>query len=790
MKYFSASTTRVAAFLYQNSLWSEIPSNDMQRTRLRWIGLAMLVVLLAFCCDGLWARPTTPAEAERLVVGWLKADPQPLGTSLGRQVRQVETFTNTTGEVIYHIVYLQPSGFVILSADDLVEPIVGFVRGDRFDPSPDNPLGALVVDDLKGRIAAVRTESGLRIMAEEPSDSQTQTKWRHFMDLADARRDKKTISILASSVPSMSDVRVAPLVRSKWHQISVCGSPCYNYYTPNNSVCGCPATAMAQLMRFHEYPTAGIGVHGFTITLGWPTGPAQQAFTRGGDGAGGPYHWDLMAYEPSCATTPTQRQAIGALCYDAGVAMNQMYSANTSGWIGCTNARMTNALKTTFAYANAVHGYTGESPIGGGLIGMINPNLDAKKPVVLGTIEHAFVCDGYGYNERTLYHHLNMGWSGQDDAWYDLNTSIGTRVGIGPVCSCVYNVQTLRAGDGEIVSGRVLDHNGEPMAGVVLHLMAEGEILGATETDSEGIYAFDYLQSNTAYTLDAVLRGYGFNSQEVITGISQDNAIVSGNVWNVDFVGLFCDFNSDQKVDGNDLTMLMEHWGQADPAFDIAPVPLGDGIVDDRDQEVLMAHWGLQVDIPEIGLAARWKLDESEGMIAQDSVGTNDATVVGTPLWRPEGGKVGGALELSGAANFARTSFARDPSQASLSVFAWVKGGAPGQVIVSQAGGANWLTIAPTGALMTELKSAGRFGKSLISQVVVTDGQWHRVGLTWDGSNRVLYVDDVEAARDTQSGVAGSVGGLYLGAGSTLTPASFWKGLTDDVRIYNRAVKP
>jgi hypothetical protein len=194
--------------------------------------------------------------------------------------------------------------------------------------------------------------------------------------------------------------------------------------------------------------------------------------------------------------------------------------------------------------------------------------------------------------------------------------------------------------------------------------------------------------------------------------------------------------------------------------------------------------------MPEPGLAAHWKLDETEGMIAQDSVGTNDATVVGNPIWWPEGGKIGGAMELSGVANFARTSLARDPSQASLSVFAWVKGGAPGQVIVSQAGGANWLTIAPTGALMTELKSAGRFGKSLISQEVITDGQWHRVGLTWDGLNRVLYVDDVEAARDTQSGVAGSVGGLYLGAGSTLTSASFWKGLIDDVRIYDRVIIP
>jgi hypothetical protein len=43
---------------------------------------------------------------------------------------------------------------------------------------------------------------------------------------------------------------------------------------------------------------------------------------------------------------------------------------------------------------------------------------------------------------------------------------------------------------------------------------------------------------------------------------------------------------------------------------------------------------------------------------------------------------------------------------------------------------------------------------------------------------------------DTQIGLAASAGGLYIGTGSTLLPGSFWKGLIDDVRIYDRTVKP
>ena len=189
-------------------------------------------------------------------------------------------------------------------------------------------------------------------------------------------------------------------------------------------------------------------------------------------------------------------------------------------------------------------------------------------------------------------------------------------------------------------------------------------------------------------------------------------------------------------------------------------------------------------------MIAYWKLDETEGMVAHDSEGQNDATVMGGTLWQPAGGRLGGALQLDGVGDCVTTQFIRDPSQGPLSVFAWVKGGAPGQVILSQEKGANWLMLAPSGALMTELKQLGRQGKVLTSSAVVADGVWHRVGLVCDGSDRVLYVDDVEVARDTQTGLEGARTGLYIGTGKGMEPSTFWSGLIDEVRIYDRAVKP
>jgi hypothetical protein len=103
---------------------------------------------------------------------------------------------------------------------------------------------------------------------------------------------------------------------------------------------------------------------------------------------------------------------------------------------------------------------------------------------------------------------------------------------------------------------------------------------------------------------------------------------------------------------------------------------------------------------------------------------------------------------------------------------------------------ANWLATDTDSNLMTELKCTGRSSGPLFSETVITDGQWHRIGLVWDGLNRILYVDGVAVAVDTQDGLEGSESGLHIGAGNMTQPGTFFSGLIDDVRIYNRAVRP
>ena len=248
------------------------------------------------------------------------------------------------------------------------------------------------------------------------------------------------------------------------------------------------------------------------------------------------------------------------------------------------------------------------------------------------------------------------------------------------------------------------------------------------------------------------------------------------------------DFNGDEIVDFGDFAMLAQHWRENESQFDICPPPNGDGIVAVEDLACFVEYWLKEV-LPD-SLIAYWKLDETEGIVAEDSAGDNNGTLYGDPTWQPTGGKVNGALQFDGNDDYVSTPFVRDPAAGAFSVFAWVKGGAPGQVIISQIGGMNWLGAdTPNGWLITELKASGRSGVPLRLQTVITDGNWHRVSLTWDGKNRILYVDDIEA-KDTWTSLVGSQGGLNIGAGSALSAGSFWSGLIDDVRIYDRAVTP
>ena len=248
------------------------------------------------------------------------------------------------------------------------------------------------------------------------------------------------------------------------------------------------------------------------------------------------------------------------------------------------------------------------------------------------------------------------------------------------------------------------------------------------------------------------------------------------------------DLNGDGEADAQDMSILIDHWHTRDPLCDIGPTPLGDGIVDIQDMIVLSEYLD-----PGYGRIAHWKLDETEGHIAYDSIGWDHANVHGEAVWEPDAGYDAGALNFGSEDVYVAPMCTLDPANEPFRILAWIKGGEPGQVIASQTptefslGGTYLAADATDGTLMTEVV----LPVPLKSDRVVTDGEWHLVGFEWDGKRRHLSVDNNEVAVDAGvlPGLPNS-GYLNIGTGMESEDGTFWSGLIDDVRVYRQGHKP
>jgi formylglycine-generating enzyme required for sulfatase activity len=486
--------------------------------------LSLAVVLCAFSLAS--AEPQGPQQAAKTVRGWLKqTQGQPLEIPSRMVAGKVETFKGASGEAEYYVVSLQPTGFVIVPADDEVEPIVAFCPVGTYDPSFASPMGEMVSGDLPERVKDARAEKHDRGNALHGRFFKARDKWEKLKAIADAAGP-------LAGVDTVSDVRVAPMTETQWSQDEAgCGLDCYNIYTPNNYVCGCVATAMAQMMRYYQHPVAPLRTGPFSITV---DGATQSKYLRGGDGSGGPYNWSAMVLSPNCSTSLSQRQAIGALTYDAGVAAHMKYTSSSSGaWL--EDART--AFTSVFNYSNAVCGgtYHSNSELGNGKYAMLNPNLDAGLLCMIGIYGyggHAVVVDGYGFVGSTIYHHINMGWAGDSDAWYNL-PDIGTGYYFDTLSKIIYNM--YKTGTGEIISGRVLTDGGDPVEGATITALRISGGTYTTTSNAKGIYAFAKVPSNSTYTMTAEFENMQFPTLTMTTGRSDNLAVTAGNVWGADF---------------------------------------------------------------------------------------------------------------------------------------------------------------------------------------------------------------------------------------------------------------
>ncbi|MBQ6103427.1 MAG: C10 family peptidase, partial [Kiritimatiellae bacterium] len=313
---------------------------------------------------------------------------------------------------------------------------------------------------------------------------------KRWADLLSEEED--VLPTAGTGVDSIPDVRVDSFIQSSWNQKTsdnYTGSTltCYNYYTPNNYYCGCTATAYAQVMRHYRFPAGSVAPKTWTCKVDNVSTDKTMM--------GGSYAWDDMPLRPWESTpTETQRQEIGKLCYDVGVAACMNWRSSGSGAsIHC--AAM--GLKEDFGYASAVSFYYNSSyPYSlDEFKKAVIPSLDARSPVVLdiynssGDTGHSILADGYGYSESDFFLHLNFGWGSRKkvayNIWYvppDLKPSDDHPYDT--IRGLVCNIFPDKSGN--VFSGRVLDPEGIPLEGVSVSLDGGTSVT----TDSRGVYAF------------------------------------------------------------------------------------------------------------------------------------------------------------------------------------------------------------------------------------------------------------------------------------------------------------
>ena len=437
------------------------------------------------------AAPVTSDEAAQAVKTWVGLRAQ-LGCRLGAAVSGARTCAPTNG-VTFHVVKLEGGGFVVTSSDTETEPVLAFSESDDFVESERNPLWTMLRRDLSACARRRRQVQFASAGASASALSAPAAKWARLLP---AKGTNGLVRVLqaATGKETLSDVRVAPLLQTKWNQeqdayYSNMGDPCYNYYTPNNFPCGCVATATAQIMRYHRFPTGYVtpGTYACRVETGkdwineWSYYPIYE--DRNLTMQGGYYEWDKMPLVPADGTTLAQRQAIGKLTSDVGITCLMSYGEGGSSSGGYMAAR---SLPGRFGYASAV------AACGNGLAAafvrkVLVSNLDAKLPVLLGMSGsggHAVVADGYGYSLSTFYAHFNLGWGGMNDAWY----APPNVEDYSSVDSLVYNIYPSGVANGVICSGRVLSQSGTPVKDATVN--ASGTATATATTDANGVYAF------------------------------------------------------------------------------------------------------------------------------------------------------------------------------------------------------------------------------------------------------------------------------------------------------------
>ncbi len=296
--------------------------------------------------------------------------------------------SDKTNNAPYYAFNLE-QGYVIVSGDDEMTELVGYAENGFFDAENVPPQMQLWLDGYAEYVAAVQSGK------------------------AKARK------ILLSDSPS---VVVEPLVTTKWNQDAPFNNFAPEYTDDNNNTqrcaTGCAATAMAQIMKFHNWPEQGVGHYSYE----------HQSFgTISSNFSEHVYDWTNMIDRYNNGEySNVQADAVALLMKDCGVSLNMNYGPVS----GASIYSYYPAFKNYFRYSSRTVNRSGCETAE--FTKIITDELQEGRPLIYcGTGEdggHAFVVDGYDTN---YFLHVNWGWGGYSDGYFDMNYMDPTGLGIG-----------------------------------------------------------------------------------------------------------------------------------------------------------------------------------------------------------------------------------------------------------------------------------------------------------------------------------------------------------------------
>lgn len=307
-------------------------------------------------------------------------------------VPQLEMASQVSGLYVFNIA--DDGGFVIVSNDDATLPVLGFSDSGHIDTDnmPDN------------------MRAWLQGYADEIAWLQKQP----------AQNRKNAQSHAPQKVGNHSTDAIAPMIQTKWDQ----GTPFNNYCISNTGiegcVTGCVATAMAQVMKYHQWPIAKTP-NVLTHSLG---GYVSMEGTT--------FEWENMLNVYTSGYTSAQALAVSKLMFYCGISVDMEYSAWGSS---ASSSEIANALKTYFSYNETTQFVQRKLYSEAKWTDLIYFELAHQRPVIYSGQSsgggHEFVCDGYKYEGGTDFFHINWGWGGTSDDYFVLSALDPDQQGIG-----------------------------------------------------------------------------------------------------------------------------------------------------------------------------------------------------------------------------------------------------------------------------------------------------------------------------------------------------------------------